>query len=517
MQLTIDRKYLHLPVCHHAAEKRLRLSRGDTLIFDLSVRADACGEWIYSYDVSPFAGQTLELSFEPDIDLPLTLSDTPAPMPAEAERYRPRVHFTAPTGWINDPNGLVFFRERWHMFYQHNPVGPMWGNMHWGHAVSRDLVTWEDLPLALRPDSLGTMFSGSAIVDTENVTGLGTADSPALLLFYTAAGGTSALSEGQPYTQCMAWSLDGIHFNKYEHNPVLPHVAGENRDPKVARCPAAGGYVMSLYLTGCTYALFASEDLLSWRELCRIDLPGDDECPDFHPLPAPDGREMWVLSGASGYYVIGEFDGAAFRPVTPVRCLTGEGSCSYAAQTFSDSPDGRVYRIAWDRSNIPATHFQSAMTVPAELTLCEHEGGLRLRAYPLPAFDGKTLFALSAEDIRSLRRELPAGPVSISLTLRAKVPVSLSLFGLRLTLDMSADELRCGKCRLPLHAEHGLISLRLLCDRTSTEIWTGGGLGTLCVSHIADPGLCRLELESSDIFRLESLTAGDLSDCEVRA
>ena len=517
MQLTVNRKYLLLPVSPHAAEKRLRLSRGDTLIFDLSVRAAACGEWVYSYDVSLFAGQTLELSFEPDIDLPLTLSDTPVPMPVEAERYRPRVHFTAPTGWINDPNGLVFFRGQWHMFYQHNPVGPTWGNMHWGHAVSRDLVTWEDLPLALRPDSLGTVFSGSAIVDTENVAGLGTADSPALLLFYTAAGGTSALSAGQPYTQCMAWSLDGIHFNKYERNPVLPHVAGENRDPKVVRCPAAGGYVMSLYLTGCTYALFASEDLLSWRELCRIDLPGDDECPDFHPLPAPDGREMWVLSGASGYYVVGEFDGASFRPVTPVRCLTGEGNLSYAAQTFSDSPDGRIYRIAWDRSNIPAAHFQSAMTVPTELTLCEHEGGLWLRACPLPAYNGKPLFSLSAENIRSLRRDLPRGPVNIVLSLRAGGELSLSLFGLRLTVDPSAGELRCGKRRLPLYAEDGLISLRLLCDRTSTEIWTGGGLGTLCVPHIADHGLSRLELASADIFRLESLTAGDLSDCEVRA
>ena len=517
MQLTINKKYLLLPVSPNAAEKRLRFCDGDTLIFDLSVRAAACGEWVYSYDVTPFAGQTLDLSFEPDIDLPLTLSDTPAPLPDSADRYRPRVHFTAPTGWNNDPNGLVFFRGQWHMFYQHNPVGPTWGNMHWGHAVSRDLVTWEDLPLALRPDSFGTMFSGSAIVDTENVTGLGTAESPALLLFYTAAGGTSELSAGKPYTQCLAWSLDGIHFNKYEHNPVLPHVEGENRDPKVVRCPAAGGYVMSLYLTGCTYALFASADLLSWRELCRIDLPGDAECPDFHPLPAPDGRELWVLSGATGYYVIGEFDGAAFRPVAPVRRLTGAGDISYAAQTFSNSPDGRIFRISWDRSNIPASHFQSAMTVPSELSLCEHEGELWLRAYPLPAFDGKPLFTLSAEDTRGLRRELPPGPVNVSLLLRAEKPLSVSLFGLRLTVDPAAGELCCGKRRLPLYAADGLISLRLVCDRTSTEIWTGDGLGTLCIAHIADLGLCRLELESADVFRLESLTAGDLSDCEVRA
>lgn len=516
MRLRIDKRYLLLPVSPTAADKRLRISVGGELRRDLSLRILADGEYTYSYDMRDFLGCEAELSLAPEVACEFRLSDHPAPLPPGAERYRPAAHFTAPSGWINDPNGLVYYKGLYHLFYQHNPVGNGWGNMHWGHAVSEDLFTWRDLPEALFPDAMGTMFSGSAFVDFENVSGLGSREDPALLLFYTAAGGTSELSAGKRYTQCLAWSRDGLHFTKYEKNPVLPHIAGENRDPKVCACAETGGYVMALYLEGCTYGIYGSEDLLSWQEICRIDLPGDSECPDFHPITAPDGSRLWLLSGAAGKYILGRFDGKCFVPQSPVRSHVGEGNCSYAAQTFSAVPDGRILRLAWDRAKIPNSPFQSAMTAPVELSVAEYGGELWLAAKPIAAFDGRPVAELPAGEVRQAEIELPAGAASISLRARGEEAFELRLFGLCLRVDAKAGELSGGGCRLPLFAE-GEISIRILCDRTSTEVWTGDGKGTLCIPHVADPGLCRLEISAPAGLYIEKLTAATLSDREERA
>src|SRR5262249_37137813 len=162
------------------------------------------------------------------------------------ERLRPRFHFSSRRGWINDPNGLVFFDREYHLFYQHNPFGRSWGNMHWGHAVSRDLVHWSELGAALHPDALGTIFSGSAVVDRSDSGGFATGSGPALVALYTAAGGTSALSAGREFAQCLAFSADrGRSWTKFEGNPVLPHVVAQNRDPRGFRYEAGKKWVMA--------------------------------------------------------------------------------------------------------------------------------------------------------------------------------------------------------------------------------------------------------------------------------
>jgi levanase/fructan beta-fructosidase len=270
-------------------------------------------------------------------------------------KYRPEFHFSSQRGWINDPNGLFYYKDMYHMFFQHNPVGCKWGNMHWGHAVSKDLVHWEEKEIALYPDEMGTMFSGSAIVDTKNATGLKKNENDVILLFYTAAGGTdSELSKSQPFTQCLAYSTDGGNtFEKYPENPIVPFIEPGNRDPKVIYHAESDVYTMVLYLADYRYLLLTSKNLLDWKRIQEISLQDDGECPDFYPLPVDGNMEnmKWVLSGASDRYLYGSFDGNKFCSEAEVKRLQYGKLNSYAAQTWSDlsAVDTRRIRIAWNR------------------------------------------------------------------------------------------------------------------------------------------------------------------------
>lgn len=293
---------------------------------------------------------------------------------------RPRAHFTAPRGWINDPNGPIFYEGQYHLFYQHNPGAPVWGNMHWGHAVSRDLVRWEHLPIALFPDETGTMFSGSAIEDTENRTGLTQNGRNPLILYYTAAG--------EPFEQRMAFSTDGGRtFQKRPGSAVIPHIIGSNRDPKVAWDEEKGVYRLALYLDGDEYALFESQDLIHFVPRQTLSLPGDNECPDLYPVAADDGARLWVLCGAHDIYLVGRFDeNGLFAPVQSAGRLH-YGGCSYAAQSFSGIPGGRILRMSWNQAPLNSPLIQGGMCTPAEMRLICREGRYLLCAQPAREFE----------------------------------------------------------------------------------------------------------------------------------
>ena len=190
--------------------------------------------------------------------------------------------------------------------------------MTWGHAVSKDMIHWTQLDHAIYPDDLGTIFSGSAVVDQRNTAGFQTGDEKVLVAFYTSAG--THTTPSRPFTQSIAYSNDrGRTWEKYSGNPVLGHIKGHNRDPKVVEHKPSGRWVMALFIDEHDYALFGSSNLRQWEHLCDLTLPGVSECPDLFELPV-DGdpaHTKWVFWGASGGYVLGTFDGSTFQAETP--------------------------------------------------------------------------------------------------------------------------------------------------------------------------------------------------------
>lgn len=378
-------RYLCLDIDNAAPCRKLLLKDGDTLVYDLDVflaaqdSTDTCRMYV---DLAPFMGKSLTFTLADDEPYEPTFTDV-RPEPVSA--LRPMIHFTTKYGWINDPNGLVFVDGVYHMFYQHNPAGTRWGNMHWGHATSTDLIHWTEQDEALYPDQTGTMYSGSAVADTENISGLGDGNHTPILLYYTAAGENSLLSKGQPFTQRLAYSTDGGKtFQKYK-DVMIPHIMGGNRDPKVVWAEETHCWLLALYLDGHEYALFRSDDLLHWSEFQRFTLPLDAECPDFYPLTCEEtGERFWVYSGASDTYIVGKLTENGFQPVQENLQYQLGGTDSYAAQTFYGT-DKRI-KIAWGRM-ANGDIFTGQMMFPTEVTLHKDGDLYHLATNPIPAID----------------------------------------------------------------------------------------------------------------------------------
>jgi sucrose-6-phosphate hydrolase SacC (GH32 family) len=403
------------------------------------------------------------------------------------ETYRPQFHFTARQNWLNDPNGLVFYQGEYHLFFQHNPSGINWGNMTWGHAVSRDLVHWRQLAHAIEPDELGTIFSGSAVVDWQNTAGFQRGREKTLVAIYTAAGGTSTESKSQPFTQCIAYSNDrGQTWTKYEKNPVLPHLVVENRDPKVVWHAPTKKWIMALYKNGNVYAFFASPDLKRWTHLHDLTAPGCGECPDFFEMPV-DGdpqRKRWVWTAANGQYLVGAFDGQKFTPETGPHPADW-GANYYAVQTYSDIPesDGRRIQIAWmSGGRYPGMPFNQQMSFPCEMKLRSFPEGLRLCRLPV-----KEIAKLHAKKktwrAQTVRPgENPLAGVSGELfDLRAEIePGEAAAFGFRIRgeavrFSVKDKQLTCLGKTAPLEPEAGRLKLQILVDRTSLEVFANDG------------------------------------------
>ena len=371
------------------------------------------------------------------------------------ERLRPQFHFSSRRGWLNDPNGLVHYDGEYHLFYQHNPYSWQWGNMHWGHAVSSDLVHWTELGDALYPDDMGTMWSGSAVVDWENTSGFGTGEEPPIVSIYTAAGGTSSRSAGRPFTQCLAYSNDrGRTWTKYAGNPVVGEMKKGTHDPKVVWHAPTRRWVMALYVHDNEYAILTSPDLKQWTQTDTLMLPGCDECPDLFELPVEGDpvQKKWIFWAANGRYLVGEFDGQRFRAESEILRAVHGGN-SYAAQTWSDVPaeDGRRLQIAWMRFNLPDMPFNCFMTFPSELTLRPTSDGLRLHTQPVAELarlygPSQVWTDVPLDETREFRQAVPElFMLDVQMDVGEATSVRLCVADTVIEYDVESGQLRCGE------------------------------------------------------------------------
>jgi fructan beta-fructosidase len=338
--------------------------------------------------------------------------------PATADIYRPALHYAAGNTWLNDPNGLIFHDGVYHLYYQNNPLGNVWGNMSWGHATSTDLLTWTEHPVAIACDENEDIFSGSIVHDRHNTSGFGAGSVGPLVAIYTSAFKPGSLHEGVQ-AQSLAYSLDGGYtWTKHGGNPVLNRGSAEFRDPKVIRYDGgAGSYwvMVAVEATDFQVVLYKSDDLKNWELLSTFGpanaTGGVWECPDLFPLPVDGDPEnlKWVLTvnlnpggpnrGSAGQYFVGGFDGTTFIPDNTVTeglqdpDRLGEyqwldwGRDYYAAVSFSDAPDNRRLMIAWMNNweyanHIPTTPWRSPMSLVRQITLQTVDGNLSLAQQP---------------------------------------------------------------------------------------------------------------------------------------
>ncbi len=500
--MIITHKYMIVPINRQMTVKRVFFISEGKSIFDFDAQLDFKTPEFYLYlNVERFRGMDILFSVHPQIDFSFTFSDEKSPLPSGNDRYRPFVHFTSRYGWLNDPNGMIFYNGEYHVFYQHNPAGVSWGNMHWGHAVSRDLMNWTELDDAVFPDEFGSAFSGSAIEDIKNVSGLKENGYNPLLLFYTAAGGDRELSAGKKFTQRMIYSVDGGKSFKRYNDTLIDHIIAENRDPKVVYVDELQMYVMALFLDGHEYALFGSADLLRWNEFQHITLPDDAECPDLFPLPVEGSAEhKWVMMGACDTYTVGNFKNGRFTPEQEYRSYYYHGihgRTSYAAQSFSGLSDRRI-RMTWENMRTPDSAFYGQLSVPCEMSLVKDAGCLRLKTLPVMEFENNRVETRIYSDVvcstkHPFVEELSPDAYDITLTVAADTPdFTFYFFGIYYDVIVSRNVLNYCGIEAPLSFSGGDISIRVISDKLGVEIFIDGGLIYTTVDFIQDYAIDRL-------------------------
>ena len=482
-EIRIEDRYLSLPVKHGATKRRMSfIVDGKTQReFEIELAEGEADFWVF-LDVSQWKGKEGTVKVD---RLPADSRALAAVVQGDSiegaenlykEKLRPQFHFTSRRGWNNDPNGLVYHKGEYHLFYQHNPYGWDWGNMHWGHAVSRDLVRWKELPIAIYPHEFGDwVFSGSAVVDQENTAGFKKGDEDVIVAAYTSTGRGEAIAHSNDR---------GRTFAEYEGNPVVKH---SGRDPKLIWYEPGKHWVMAVYDEPAGkrgIAFHTSSDLKNWER--RSFIEGYFECPEIFEL-AVDGdknNRKWVVYGGDGNYAIGSFDGKTFTAESG-KHQASYGNCFYASQTFNNiaAEDGRRIRIGWGTVATPGMPFNQMMNFPVELTLRTTEAGVRMFAMPVKEIEGirwkkhevkgralrpgeNALAGVSGE-LCDIACEIEVGQAS---------EVGFNIRGVSVVYDAKGQKLICRDKSAPMKAVDGKIRLRMLVDRTSIEIFGNDGL-----------------------------------------
>lgn len=433
-------RYLWLPVQDSAPEGKLQVIASNALLMESNVRfAREQVDYYVALDLSPYQGvQNLRIAVQNvpsgSICFSKLAQNDDFRHQLIDEKYRPSYHHTPLRGWMNDPNGLFYKDGVWHLYYQYNPYGSLWGNLHWGHSTSRDLLHWEAQPEALAPDVWGLMFSGSAVVDYENTAGFGHG---AVVALYTTSRPTPF--GGDVQAQAIAYSTDGgLTFRKYEGNPVLTSEAKDFRDPKVFWNEEAGFWNMIL-AAGQEMMIYSSANLKEWKFESRFGREygnhgGLWECPDLVKMPVEGtDKEQWMLicninpggpfGGSATQYFIGSFDGHRFvcESAPEVTKWMDHGMDHYATVTFSNAPDQRKVAIAWMSNwlyanQVPTKQFRSANSIARDLGLFEYKGETYCSVRP----------AKEMESARGEQLASPSASCEILLTLSGEAEIVLS-------------------------------------------------------------------------------------------
>jgi fructan beta-fructosidase len=459
--------------------------------FDMEL-AEGIPDWYAYLDISEWKGRKIELrvdklasearAFHPLIQSDL---DTNAGKPY-TEALRGQFHFSPKRGWTNDPNGLVYYKGQYHLFFQHNPYGRGWGNMTWGHAVSKDLIHWSEMGDAIHPDGFGPMYSGSAVVDSTNTSGLGKPGDPAMVMFFTGA---------KCWCQGLAWTNDGMHFNKLDHAAV-PRINRDNRDPKVFWYAPGKHWVMLFWVEQNdgqhTQQFLRSDNLKDWTPASLLKGgKGDDrylfECPDLFELPV-DGNaanKKWVLSAANTMYAIGSFDGNTFTP--EAERLQGQwGRDYYAPQTISNEPTGRRIEIGWWRTHTDKGNmtFNQSMSIPMELKLITTPEGIRMIRVPIKELQtlrtkslltgARTIAENTANPLQGTQQDLLEWQVQA--TPGKATELHFNINGLDIKYDVAAQEISADGVKAKLPLRKGQLQLTIYADRIGVEIFGNNGL-----------------------------------------
>lgn len=398
------KKFLLLPVQDDAPEGKVNIVVNNEGQLTQSMNIRLARERVDSYvplDLSAYVNQkvSIDIAGMPSSSLcwkELKMSDS-FDM-TNKEMFRPVYHHTPAYGWMNDPNGMFYKDGVYHLYFQYNPYGSVWGNMHWGHSTSTDLMHWKFEGCAIVPDAWGAIFSGSCVVDHNNTAGLGKG---AVVAFYTSA---KATPWGDVQSQSMAYSLDnGKTFTKYEGNPILTSSEKDFRDPKVFWYAPGKHWVMMLAV-GQHMEIYSSVNLKEWKKESEFGAMqgahgGVWECPDLVEIPVEGTREKkWVLicnlnpggpfGGSAAQYFVGSFDGKKFVNESPTQTKWMDwGKDNYATVTWNNAPDGRCIALGWMSNwqyanNVPTRQYRSANTLARDLTLYREGQELYLKSTP---------------------------------------------------------------------------------------------------------------------------------------
>lgn len=464
------------------------------------------------------------------------------------ERYRPLLHFTPQRGWMNDPNGLVYNNGVYHLFYQHYPDGSKWGPMHWGHASSTDLLHWQHRPIALYPDSLGYIFSGSAVVDQVKRSPFARPGKPApLVAIYTYHDPKGEKAGRNDYqTQGIAYSYDnGKTWTKYKNNPVLksPGIA-DFRDPKVNWYEAGKKWIMALAVKD-HIGFYSSADLINWQHESSFGEKegahgGVWECPDLFPLTV-NGKEYWVLivninpggpnGGSATQYFIGSFDGKTFTPLDTETRWLDDGPDNYAGVTFSNTGARRIL-IGWMSNwsyaqEVPTYRWRSATTLPRELSVRLVNGKPLVSSRP--AAEVRTLEAAkqSGSGIASLTKALAANRDSL---LRLDFTVPAKDFSMAFSNDLGQElvwgyDAASNRLYIDRHASGdtgfhpdfgktsyaarkttaGEIRLTCIVDRSGMELFADDGLTVMTAIYFPGKAFNKATIVKGDVIGRWSL------------